>query len=288
MVPAGIFSDLKSLIELNLSNNKINSVPTGIFDGLESLKKLNLNNNPIQALPENMFYKIKKLQKFSFVNFKLHNSTSLSLPSTMFQNLPIKKIHFEKVKIEKLPDHFLRECSHLDTLIVKSCLIEILPIDLFEDSKDVQKIDFSRNNIAMLPLSIFKGLLKLQELNLHENRLAMLGPNQFQELISLSYIKLSQNHLNNISELKFHEGIKEIDISNNHLQCQNSLFSTQTRLKNLQIINLSHNRIINYENCFNEELEDLKILDLKYNSITGDLSQVQGSHKRLHSWRDDS
>ena len=50
------------------------------------------------------------------------------------------------------------------------------------------------------------------------------------------------------------------------------MFARQSRLKNLQSINLSHNRII--ENCFNEELEDLKILDLTYNSITGNLSFV--------------
>ena len=66
--------------------------------------------------------------------------------------------------------------------------------------------------------------------------------------------------------------MQEIDISHNHLQCKTALFVKQICLKNLQIINLSHNRVRNFEKCFNEDLQDLKILDLKYNSITGEIS----------------
>eukprot|EP00092_Neocalanus_flemingeri_P003278 GFUD01003509.1.p1 GENE.GFUD01003509.1~~GFUD01003509.1.p1 ORF type:complete len:1004 (-),score=191.87 GFUD01003509.1:42-3053(-) len=275
-LPSTVFKNLTGLIRLNLSNNKIKALPNAIFDDLENIEEIIIDNNPILNLPELLFARNKKLKKLSFVFDKRYLSskskieeTSLKLPSMVFQNLKIEKIHLENIQIDDLAEHIFKGCSELDTLIVKGGLLKGLPKNIFESSEKLHKLDFSHNNIEVLPLSVFKGLVNLEYLNLNDNMLTQLDPNLFRESINLKYINLSKNQFYNISDLYLCEHVQEIDLSYNNLMSDTPIFSKDQVFEKLKILNLSHNKLSSLETCVNKEWTGVGILDLSHNSFTG-------------------
>ncbi|XP_076338917.1 uncharacterized protein LOC143240409 isoform X2 [Tachypleus tridentatus] len=62
----GAFSNLTSLMELGLANNRIKSIAKKAFVGLHSLHSLDLTGNPITAIQENSFQSLQNLQELKF------------------------------------------------------------------------------------------------------------------------------------------------------------------------------------------------------------------------------
>ena len=60
-LPAGLFTGLTALEDLNLSYNALSSLPAGIFDGLTELDTLRLNHNALTSLPANVFQDLTTL-----------------------------------------------------------------------------------------------------------------------------------------------------------------------------------------------------------------------------------
>ena len=56
------FSDLKQLISLDLSGNRIHSLERNHFSGLDKLKYLNLSDNRLEKIEENLFSSLKNLR----------------------------------------------------------------------------------------------------------------------------------------------------------------------------------------------------------------------------------
>ena len=70
-LPSNIFSPLKKLHQLNLSNNKIQSLNPKWFGNLQSLEHLFLCDNEIQDLPKNIFINLEKLSWLDLEGNKL-------------------------------------------------------------------------------------------------------------------------------------------------------------------------------------------------------------------------
>jgi Leucine-rich repeat (LRR) protein len=66
-----IFLNLKKLVHLDFSNNKIKILPNDVFCNLKELNLLNFNNNLITELKNGTFLNLKKLKTLIFSSNKI-------------------------------------------------------------------------------------------------------------------------------------------------------------------------------------------------------------------------
>ena len=81
-LPEGVFDNLHSLENLDLSANDLTELPEGVFDNLHSLENLDLSANDLTELPEGVFDNLHNLE-----NLYLWHNNLRELPDGILQNL---------------------------------------------------------------------------------------------------------------------------------------------------------------------------------------------------------
>ena len=81
-LPAGVFSGLSSLTNLQLQNNGLTSLPAGVFSGLSNLQQLLLHSNDLTSLPAGVFSGLSSLRILY-----LGGNALTSLPEGVFSGL---------------------------------------------------------------------------------------------------------------------------------------------------------------------------------------------------------
>jgi Leucine-rich repeat (LRR) protein len=111
-LPANVFSDLKSLKELNLWGNEIEVVEEGTFAGLVSLQELWISENRIKSIAANAFHELRALEKLLMYKneieeiderlfSRLESLKRLDISRNRIKSLPLKTFN-GLVKLEKL------------------------------------------------------------------------------------------------------------------------------------------------------------------------------------------
>lgn len=96
------FADLKSLMFLNLSNNKIEIIRPNGFTTLTNLQTLDLSHNQIKKLSASSFCGLNELKELYLNNNHIHK-----LPASLVNNLKkLTRITLENNQIEKTPVSF--------------------------------------------------------------------------------------------------------------------------------------------------------------------------------------
>jgi len=182
VLDAYFFQNLGNLRELNLSNNRLESLFENVFDSLTELRHLDLSFNEIHTIDQTHFFHLKKLV-----------SLDLSL------NL-----------IEEISVYFLQSNVKLKRLNLSNNLLEVIDESTFSmRSSNLIELDLNNNQLISIKKLAFTDLKKLKELDLSYNKLesidAIADLNDLEELnIQSNDItnNFDSNVLANLSKLK--------------------------------------------------------------------------------------
>ncbi|XP_055539863.1 leucine-rich repeats and immunoglobulin-like domains protein 1 [Wyeomyia smithii] len=244
-----IFSGMKKLITLNLSDNKILSVPVGIFNKLESLESLNLSQNYISKITSGALV-INRLP----INEESYERQQLSISLAKNNISIIENNSFMVVDLVDLSDNkligispsALYNKSQLGTLIL-SKNSQLKNFDFLQNLATLHTLTMSHMNFTFdgIPLNIFSKLDLLTSLDLSHNDIGTIPIGAFAELSSVNYINLRHNQILYVEfgtfSIRKYDLIDEIDLSYNQISDVNYLVFAP--LKYLRTLLLHGNQI---------------------------------------------
>jgi Leucine-rich repeat (LRR) protein len=194
-------SELNNLIDLNLSNNKIQK-----FDSLSNIPNLlylNLSNNSIASIQ-----KINEFPKLVELNLNSNNIVNLDWIDENFPRL--KKLHMADNLLKEINGFlYLSELSHLN--LSKN---NIFNIKNLENNYNLQHLDLSHNNIEHI--NNLKNNERLKFLDLSYNKIRKIE--QINHLKYLRRLYLANNDISEIKNIDQLKLLRELNLSNNKIK----------------------------------------------------------------------
>lgn len=142
--------------------------------------------------------------------------------------------------------------------------VTYLPIDIFESSQRLRRINLSNNLLQEIHGNIFKNLKSLEILNLSNNKIKTIDSTI---LPLLKTLDLSKNNIADL-DLQFHKAYPQlIELNLSYNKLDDSINGTLTLLRQLQRLDLSHNNFSLLDNEDFNIMTKLVSLNLSHNSI---------------------
>ncbi|XP_059066671.1 receptor-like protein EIX2 [Cryptomeria japonica] len=258
-----------SLVDLDLSDNKIvGAIPTWLWD-LPVLEVVTLSNNQLQGFLPSVISK-----KFERVDLK-RNKLQGSLP--FFKNCMYffdgSKNNFTgSLPATMYAGYTLLSGNNLTGEIPSSfCSVhtELVPLSAIY-------LDLSKNNLkGTIPPNLW-GCNQLVVLNLAENDLQGEIPEQMGKMRSLDTLNLYGNNLHGTipSSIVNCGHLRVFDLGSNQIQGKIPVLFSE--LQRLRILNLASNQFEGTIPALLLELEFLQILDLSHNCLSGPITKNLG------------
>lgn len=228
------FHNSTQLQIIDLSNNNIEKIGERTFQGLNRIEKLNVKNNSLSELPDNLFDRAK-VRMLENINLSSNKFSTPPLKSLQKQYFFLMSIDLSYNKITDIPAE--------DTVI-----INIKELDLSYNPLSEESV----NNILSEPKTARK-------LNLAGTGITRVGR---METPFIQYLNLSRNSIAELPEKIFERItlLEGLDVSRNNVSDISNLSKIWTKLKNLQILDVSTNPIVNIMQKDFDGLDSLKKL----------------------------
>ncbi|KAJ9574817.1 hypothetical protein L9F63_008016, partial [Diploptera punctata] len=165
ILDSGVFSELGTLLYLNLSENTLVSVDSQCFEGLNKLEQLDLSRNAISVLESAIFSELGQLLRLNMSNNNLKY-----INATCFTGL-----------------------KTLQLLDLSMNSISILEGAIFSDLTELLRLNLSENRLETLNSECFRGLTRLQQLDASRNQITNVSPGTFQPIAGLTHLLLADN-----------------------------------------------------------------------------------------------
>ncbi len=286
----GVFSQLKEVAIIDVSQNKVNQIHRHAFEGLQGhLKMLNLSHNLLGEIYSNTFASLTNLRvldlshnhigALGYGSFGgLPNLKALDLTGNSLRGLgfpaALPSLEYLLLKDNKLMSssvssltQFARNIMHLS--IQDNRLTNLGDVHTFlAQLKRLQQLYYGGNTIRWCTLSRRVSAVRLsnfQVLDLHSSSLQFIWSrgrclNLFDNLGHVIGLNLSFNELQSLPQgvLKGLTSLVEMDLSSNSL----TYLQPDVLPKSLKVLNLSNNFIASPDPV---ALRSLSFLDLKMN-----------------------
>ncbi|XP_012256387.1 protein flightless-1 isoform X2 [Athalia rosae] len=255
-VPEGL-EKAKSLLNLNLSYNHIETIPNTLFIHLTDLLFLDLSHNQLETLPPQT-RRLANLQTLNLNHNPLGHFQLRQLPSLM--NLTTLQMRDTQRTLSNIPSS-LESLTNLQELDLSQNELPRVP-DALYSLPNLRRLNLSDNQITELSTAI-DFWQKLETLNLCRNKLTTL-PSSLCKINTLRRLYLNDNELDfegipsGIGKLS---SLQVFSAANNHLEM---IPEGLCRCGSLKQLILTSNRLITVPDAIHL-LTDLDQLDLRDN-----------------------
>lgn len=229
-----------------------------VFNGFKSLKELYLSFNQIDSINLNTFFYLNNLTILRMNNNNLSNIDNLFINLSNLKTLSLQQNH-----LKSLNKNSFIGLKNLSELWLNDNDIETIELDIFKNLENLEYLYLNTNKINLIYEKAFEKLVLLKELNLSFNEINLINDLTFYGLNSLQILLLNNNNLIQLmNDLLFKnlEKLEALNLSSNKIEIidKNSFFS----LNNLKRLDIRLNPITN---CNIEFLvnESCKILQFK-------------------------
>ncbi|XP_053984135.1 protein flightless-1 [Hylaeus volcanicus] len=167
-IPAELFH-LEELTTLDLSRNNLKEVPEGL-ERARSLLNLNLSHNHIETIPNTLFIHLTDLLFLDLSNNKLETLPPQTRRLANLQTLNLNHNPLGHFQLRQLPS-----LMNLTTLQMRDTqrTLNNIPSSL-ETLTNLQELDLSQNNLPRVPDALY-NLVNLRRLNLSDNEITELS-----------------------------------------------------------------------------------------------------------------
>ncbi|KAG5677246.1 hypothetical protein PVAND_007018 [Polypedilum vanderplanki] len=252
----------KTLTSLHIGRNKIPSL-NGTLQHLTDMKMLFINGNNLTTLEDELPDAPNMIMLMAS-----HNNLD-KLPKTVKNLVALDTCYFNDNKLRSLDGLFSHRGS-LVRLYLENNEIEYLAQDEFLKSESIDEIQLASNQISSLNKSLLY-ITNLRSVNLSGNLLREFSMQEIYGLMKLRHLDLSHNRIEkltgrieNILDTPSHTLLYQLLLGNNLLK---SLDGVLAGLGNLRRLILSNNLL---ENIYPEDfdrMEELEVLDLSNNRL---------------------
>lgn len=314
--PEAQIKPLRSLTRLSLDNNRFNNVSRTALYNFGNLKYVNLEGNELSDIPDTFFHanvhkilevvrlghnKLKVIKPFAFSGLKelrtlvLNDNEITLINGHSFENLPSPlSVILSENKINDIAPKSFINIKNLLKLDLHGNELKTISLNIFQNVSQrswPMILNLSRNHISTLTGSHSLDSLFIKEIDLSRNEIDYV-PVEFLFSIkrALKRLNLNNNNIKHLDHKQFSElnELEILEISSNRIsECKQTSFID---MKSLQILNLSHNNFEIIHSGQFKNLDRLRILDLSFNklkSIPNDafernkLEQLMISHNEL-------
>ncbi|KAJ6082357.1 hypothetical protein N7499_007231 [Penicillium canescens] len=203
-----ILTEIMSLTDLKLANNKLEGQLSTVFAGLHQLDSLDLRGNNLTSL-SGALVGLTSLRTLDVSENKL-----TSLPFELLSKLPLKTINAQKNKLEGTLIPASVECFEtLQTLNIANNVVVVFSANDMLDLPNIHTLLIGVNRITHLPcMSSWQSLLTLSA---EENKISELPPG-FVELKNIKKADFTGNDLLRLDEkMGFMESLTSFRVANN-------------------------------------------------------------------------
>ncbi|XP_067125165.1 toll-like receptor 13 isoform X1 [Centruroides vittatus] len=288
-LPSTVFEQLRTLTELDLSDNQLKTLPPSIFSDCIRLKVLILKNNRFDAL-----------SPLNRALLPLHNLYYLDLSSNNFSSIEPEDLVLENLETLKLGNCGLKKVNltsfvSLRRLYLNNNQLKSETLSLKMEKSQLQELylgneeedrGFDQNDFSTVGENLFDSLHNLTLLDLRRSSVSTVAPSAFRVFTQLKTLNLSANNLLTVpSTVLRMETLRELDMSYNGYK--NEIFDVKEIkfdiMVSLQAMDLSNNNIIELKSHTFVGLGELKYLALKNAQLeTIEPYSFSGLHSLLH------
>ncbi|XP_045537053.1 connectin [Papilio machaon] len=215
-IPLAVIHRLKRLQKLYIHYATLNKIEKKTFTNLTSIKEITLMNNKITELDFSAFKGLPAL-----VNITIKENKITEIQRDIFVELPsLKYLDLSFNNINLAHDGCFEHLSILNDLVLEANLITVLTRDTFRGLANLTRLDLRSNKLSMIGDLTFTELWNLNELLLDNNELKYLSERAFDGLALLEKLSMTGNQLQSINEglLEGVRGLKLLDLRNNELK----------------------------------------------------------------------
>ncbi|XP_033208617.1 connectin isoform X2 [Belonocnema kinseyi] len=190
-IPTQVLKQLKNLHVFNIHYAKIHELVENVFSNLSSIVEINLSKNMISGIKRNAFNNMSNL---TFIN--LDENQIVEVHRDCFVNLPmLKKLMVNRNNITVIYDKAFYYLNSLQELELNGNQINVITRDMFTGLRSLQKLDLRSNLISMIGESSFAEMPELQELELDQNQIKFISEKALAGMRNLKKLRLSENKL---------------------------------------------------------------------------------------------
>lgn len=175
-------------------------------------------------------------------------------------------IRFEDSEVGEVPQVLVKKFPNVRVLDLKFSRLKRFRKPLLENAKELIELDLSYNKLKRLEPDCFKGAERLQVLNIFRNDISEVHELAFRGLGYLDRLVLSSNEIRRLKPgvLAPLANLTELDLKKNRLETVGLQLQA---LHNLEVIDLSYNKIRKLEVATFKGLSNLHIADLSFNRL---------------------
>ncbi|CAL8100961.1 unnamed protein product [Orchesella dallaii] len=273
--PHFFFPISSTLIELDLSHNRLQNLTLEHLSGMRFIQYVKLDHNSLDTIEYNSFRESKYIQ---FIN--LDHNMLRDIPPDLFEGcLNLRVLSATDNKIRALTDSIFKD-TQLEILnLANNQLVRFPENALARVAATLVQLDLSGNEISSLAPNQVECLQKLKWIDFSNNRIVVIAENTFENL-NLFYLDISSNHIGKLSARMF-DGIKETLL---HLHIANMTLDNLPEFdtfSKLLTFNASYNRLTYLPTNFGVNVSNLRTLDISGNEIPAPPNTIWHTIPRL-------
>ncbi|XP_051740044.1 toll-like receptor 13 [Ctenopharyngodon idella] len=268
---------ISSLKFLGLQGNNITSISKDEMQFCTQLTQLDLSNNRLNSVPS----VISSLPGLQFLDLTFNHIKSISRVD--FANLTqLRTLQMYSNYISFIEDFAFKDLKSLKTLMIGSNRL-VLNGYFKKDLQKLTILDLANNKLDSVHRGDFESLKSLKNLSLPDNQISFIEAGSFDGLTNLIFLNLQSNKLSrgSIKDSVFSRlpNLKTLLLNNNYISYDNQKaldyppFQNLRKLKTLNIFSQGH-KGMRYlpSNLFKglSSLEDLQAENLNINSLDPD------------------
>lgn len=215
------FSNLNSLLFLNLNQNILKWIQASAFNNLHSLQTLDISQNFIEELDARHFFPFDNLQKLNITQ-----NPNLNISINALQNAPTLTEIFSDKNFNG-GNYDFSDLEHLETIHLEGCKVRLFYKDNFRNLPSLKRLLMSGNELVDLPVSILEQLRALEDLKLSGNFIRSIRNYNFSNNPKLSVLELAQNEIESLEGVQLNslQVLRRLDLTFNKIKIlsQNSL-----------------------------------------------------------------
>ncbi|XP_078257350.1 chondroadherin [Rhinoraja longicauda] len=219
-VRAGAFRRLKKLVYLYLSNNQISAIRPGAFQDLSQLTYLYLDHNRISELSKGLLSPLTSL----FLLQLSHNRMSQVRPGSFTGARELRWLHLSHNGLSSIAPGALDDVENLATLHLDGNKLSSYPAAALSKLRVVEELRLNSNPIRTVPDNAFRSFGRyVERIWLTNMQLEKFSAGAFNGVTALSALHLDDNKLQSLPQSLTFAKMKNLTLSDNPWDCTCSL-----------------------------------------------------------------